>query len=255
MPHSTLRRVARRALAVLQPEVVTHDGMRIPAKRLRFGGRHFQADDAFVSSARAEADRLVRCCGLQRESSVLEIGCGPGRLPLGILDRVGDVRSYVGIDVSETPIDWCRRHISREHPDFRFVHIDVHNPRYNPAGGSAQSALRLPVDDASVDIIYHYSVFSHLRESDIRAYLREFRRVLRPSGKIFFTAFVEQDVPQEEENPSGYGDLDWHGPLHCVRFEDGFFRRMLQDEGFTVTAFEYGKETDGQSSFLLQGTA
>ncbi len=251
MPAQSLKRVARRLLMIVKPETAHYDGMLIPAKHLRFGGKHFQSDADFSESARREANRLVERCGLTKDSTVLEIGCGPGRLPIGIIDRVGDIRKYIGIDVSATPIEWCQRHITRNHPNFQFIHSNVQNPRYNKTGKMSQSDFGLPSPDNSIDIVYHYSVFSHLVEADIRAYLAEFRRVMRMGGKMFFTAFVEKDVPRETENPAGYGEEEWKGPLHCVRFESEFFRDMLREYGFSIDAVEQGAETDGQSGFYV----
>jgi ubiquinone/menaquinone biosynthesis C-methylase UbiE len=229
--------------------------MVIPAPRLRFGGDCFKEDSDFAGSARREADRLVRHCGLTTASSVVEIGCGPGRLPIGIIDRVGEIRSYQALDVSRPSIEWCREHITRKHPSYRFDHIDVVNSRYNEGGTVALSTFQLPVGDRSADIIYLYSVFSHLKIEDIRAYLRDFSRILRPDGTLFLTAFVEANVRPETENPPDYGGGKWEGPLHCVLFETGFFGKVLEEHGFEIVRQEHGTETDGQSAFYIQHLA
>lgn len=242
----------RRALSLLHPHSARYEGMILPPKHIRFGGSHFQQDSAFAQSARNEAERLQWHCGLTLDSRVLDIGCGPGRLPIGILNRVGDIQKYHGIDVSMTPVRWCTRHITRKHPTFRFTHINVYNQRYNKTGTSSQTEFRLPVEENAADIIYLYSVFSHLKRDDIAAYLREFRRVLAPAGNIFLTAFVEADVPDETENPADYGDIPWHGPLHCVRFSNTFFKDLLAHHGFAINRQDYGAETDGQSGFFLK---
>lgn len=242
---------ARKIYSFVQPESVWFENMLIPAAHLRFGGNCFNADRDFACSARKEADRLVQNFGLTRNSSLLEIGCGPGRLPLGIIDRVGDIRSYHGLDVSRQSIAWCRKHITPRHPSFRFVHIDVMNHRYNPHGGVTQQEFKVPVEDRSADIVYLYSVFSHLREKDIRAYLKAFARILKPGGTLFLTAFIETDVPPESENPADYCGGHWQGPLHCVRFEAGHFRNLLGEYGFQIVREEHGTETDGQSALYM----
>ncbi len=250
-----IRRLARGAISTLRRERVSHEGMILPGRHLRFGGRHFQQNEAFASSARKEAMRLVTSFGLNLDSSLLEIGCGPGRLPIGILDRVGDIRRYQGLDVSRTPIEWCQKNITCHHPSFVFTHVDVQNDRYNKSGTLTQEELRLPADDASVDIVYLYSVFSHLRAPDVGAYLREFRRVLKKNGHVFLTAFVEDNVPEEEENPAHYGPMEWRGALHCVRFSSVFFRGMIAASGFRIDREEHGAETDGQTGFYLSVAA
>ena len=250
-----LGQAARKLYSLMQPDSVRFENMVLPAPELRFGGEYFKADQAFAEAARKEADRLVRHCGLTLASSLVEIGCGPGRLPIGIIDRVGEIRSYHGLDVSRNSVAWCKKHIARRHPSYRFVHIDVVNSRYNEGGTIAQEKLRLPLDNNSADIIFLYSVFSHLKTNDVQAYLGEFARLLKPGGTLFLTAFVEPDVPPESENPPDYRGGNWDGPLHCVRFEEGFFRKLLAENGFEIVREEHGTETDGQSALYIHHRA
>jgi SAM-dependent methyltransferase len=230
---------------------VSFGGQTIPARRLRFGGAHFARDEDFVHSGEEEAKRLTVWCGLGAQSRVLDVGCGPGRLPIGILRTAGDIAAYRGIDVSRTPIEWCSRHIQLAHPSFQFLHINVRNDRYNPSGESLNDRFRLPFPSGSFDIIYLYSVFSHMGTEDVQRYLREYARLLAPDGSVFLTAFVEEAVPSMEENPQGYGNLQWKGALHCVRFESGFFAALVRGAGLQIVRQSHGTETDGQSAFLL----
>jgi SAM-dependent methyltransferase len=251
----TVRRVSRDLSLSVRRDSVRYGNLLLPARHLRPGGSCFRADKDFAWSARKEADRLALHCGLTIDSSVVEIGCGPGRLPIGIIDRIGDIRSYQALDVSLPSIVWCRKHITRGHSSFRFIHIDVANDRYNEGGAHTQQEVQLSVDDHSADIIYLYSVFSHLKQDDVRAYLHEFRRILSPHGTVFLSAFVETGVPCESENPQDYRGGNWAGPLHCVRFEAEFFQLMLRDYGFKIIREEHGTETDGQSAFYIKRIA
>lgn len=229
---------------------VRYKGAILPPKRLRFCGPTFQDEEYFLSSGQREADRLAEHFGLTKDSSVLDVGCGQGRIPIGILDRVGEIAKYRGVDVSEDSIKWCQRYISRKHPNFQFIHIDVKNARYNPKGEQIDSDFRFLFDAAEFDIIYLYSVFSHMRAEDVRAYLRDFRRVLRPDGGIFLTAFVEEGVPDMTENPEGYR-LRWKGRLHGVRYDKSFFEKMLAENGFGMDRFDYEAESNGQSGLYI----
>lgn len=244
------RQAGRQALSRIIGDHVRYQGVILPAKHLRLCGTRFWTDAYFLASAQREADRLIRHLGLSRESRVLDVGCGVGRLAIGIISRLGELTKYRGIDVSEPAIEWCRRHLSAEHPGFQFVHIDVRNPRYNPAGREIQPGFELPFAEQEFDIIYLYSVFSHMTTADVRAYLREFRRVLAPGGRVFLTGFLEEKVPEMSVNPAGYR-RKWSGELHCVRYERGFFERLTREQGFGVERFEYGQETDGQSAMYL----
>lgn len=246
-----LRRAYRRVALWLAPRYTVHEGVRLPPPHLRFCGLEFRDDAFFLASARSEADRLVESCGLSRSSRVLDVGCGPGRLAIGILDRVGGVAEYLGLDVHRPSIRWCTRHIAARHPGFRFQHVDARNARYNPDGAASASSSRLPLPDAHFDIAYLYSVFSHMLQPEVRAYLGELHRVMVPGGMLFCTGFVEEGVPEVSENPEGYR-REWTGPLHCVRYERGALETMLREAGFELLRFVYGEETDGQSAIYAR---
>ena len=229
---------------------VEYDGFVLPPRALRFCGQEFQDDAYYLKSARLEAARLSRHCGLAKDKRVLDVGCGPGRLAIGILAELGEVAEYLGLDVHRPSIEWCEKNIATRHPKFRFEHVDVENERYNPDGRAVRSDTRLPVASSSMDVANLYSVFSHMTYGDIVRYLGELRRVIAPAGRVFLTAFVEEDVPNYSINPPGYLE-PWQGALHCVRFSRAFFDSMLDEQGFRVERFDHGRETNGQSAYYL----
>ena len=183
--------------------------------------------------------------------SLLEIGCGPGRLPIGLLRRVGAIKWYQGIDVDRKAIEWCTRFISRYHPTFRFEAIDARHERYNPAGQSMDERFSLAFAAESFDLIYLHSVFASMVENDVRVYAREFRRLLKPDGQVFLTAFVEEDVPPVTLNAEGY-IMPCRGPLNVVRYERTFFFSLFTDHGLRVERFQPGVELDRQSALYLR---
>lgn len=209
------------------------------------GGRNFRTNHDFVTSAVAEVDRL-RERGLTGRSRLLDWGCGAGRLAIGLKESPVSVASYHGVDVQKPVIAWARRHLADD--TYEFTHVNAANARYNPDGSRLR---RIPGDDDSYDVFYANSVFSHLDSEDVDAYLKEVDRLLSPGGFAFFTAFVEDDVEPEMENPPGYGPLKWSGPLHCVRYERGFFEDMIGAAGLTVREFSHGTRSDGQSLYVV----
>ncbi|MBA3232307.1 MAG: hypothetical protein H0T05_05755 [Acidobacteria bacterium] len=48
------------------------------------------------------------------------------------------------------------------------------------------------------------------------------------------TVFIEDGVPNVTENPEGYMDKDWKGPLHCVLYNREFFEALLDESGLQV---------------------
>ncbi|MBU0766742.1 class I SAM-dependent methyltransferase [Patescibacteria group bacterium] len=243
----SLKSAARRLKKLIRSDVVKHRGVTIPAKHLRLGGSHFLDDESFLHSGEREAMRLQGEFGLRRGSALLEISCGHGRLPIGILNTIGELRAYRGVDMSNVAVDWCKKNIEQKYPTFQFFHLNIKNDRYNPNG---TESIKLPFPDQAFDVIYLYSVFSHMKTPDIRTYLTEFKRLLKSTGNIFLTAFIEENVPEMEENPSNYNQK-WKGPLHCIRYNKTYFERLIGEFGFKIEKFKHGVETDGQSAIIL----
>jgi SAM-dependent methyltransferase len=247
---SSLLNLASRIVRRFKPDHISYQGVTLPANHLRLCGAEFQDDAYYLASSQREVERLRTYCGLTAESRLLDVGCGVGRLAIGLSRQPGTLKHYQGIDVSPASIAWCQRHIAPRAPGFDFTHIDARNSRYNPGGQAISGQFRLPFDDGAFDIIYLYSVFSHMTLEDVGRYLEEYQRLLSEGGHIFLTAFVEEGVPDVMVNPPGYRQ-QWAGELHCVRYNKDFFERLLNEKGFAVDHFVYGQETDGQSAFYL----
>jgi SAM-dependent methyltransferase len=230
-------------------DYVEVSGSIIPSPDRRWCGPEFKDNDFYLKSAEAEALRLIESLGCTQESRVLDIGCGQGRLPIGILRVIGGL-DYLGIDVDRKSIDWCKRHIERNYPSFKFKHLNLYNERYSRDGVKIDESFSFNVVGRSVDIIYLYSVFSHMIERDMRIYLGEFSRILKENGRIFFSTFVEEHVPNFSVNPGNYR-LACSGPLHIVRYQKDYLFSVIGEYGFSVKNFSHETEADGQSAVYL----
>ncbi len=219
----------------------------LPPSKYRMGGKHFKNDKAFIRTSVKDVKRLEKYCGLNTESAVLDWGCGAGRLAIGIKEHLKSIRDYHGVDVQRELIDWCQVNLAG--PGYRFTFVDVSNERYNPDGSPERT---LSAEAHSVDVFYAYSVFSHMNAADTAGYLEILGHTLTTTGKAFVTCFVEEDVPDWEENPAGYGPLEWKGRLHCTRFSRQYFESLVNSGGLAVDRYEYGRETDGQSLYILR---
>ena len=240
-----------RALRKLKPKSINYKGVVLPARNLRYCGSEFQSDQIFLNTAIHEVRRLESKLGLSKDTRILDVGCGVGRLAIGLLSAGTEINEYIGVDVSKKSIAWCNQYLGNGSANYQFVHLDVQNERYNPSGRQIQEDSKFPFESGSFDIVYLYSVFSHMALDDIQTYLDEFHRLLRANGQIFLTAFIEDDVPEITENPSNYR-MAWKGPLHCMRFNREFFDSVLYHGGFVIKGFDYATETDGQSAYYLQ---
>lgn len=250
MQKNLVKKAASIMISPLRKKSVSYKNFTLPPKHLRFCGNQFKDDDFYFSSACKEAERLEKNCGLNANSQILDVGCGPGRLAIGILGHLGTIKEYKGVDVDKKSIDWCQKFITSKNPKFQFIHLDVMNLRYNPNGKNLRDDFILPFSDGEFDVINLYSVFTHMTEEDVRIYLKELHRVIKTTGKIFLTAFLEENVENVTVNPKET-DMEWKGPLHCVRFEKSHFMKLVDECGFSIDRFVHGEETHGQSALYI----
>ncbi len=206
------------------------------------------------TSAPAEGDSARRAGSGLRSTSRLcsSAACDLGRLAIGLVREAGSVQ-YWGFDASEPWIAWCRKHIERSHPSFRFVHVNIENELYNPAGTTLGDDFRFPLADGHADIVYMWGVFTNMRLNDARIYISEISRLLRNGGRAFLTAFVEKNVEPESINPVGYVDYECKVPLHVVRYAQDVLFSMFAEHGLTVEEFAYHGGTHcNQSEIYLR---
>lgn len=133
---------------------------------------------------------LILIVGLRREQAVLELGCGHGRTARGLLDYLRSPGRYVKLDVDRRSIDDARERIQARYPNFEFVRADVRNRHYNPSGAAEARSYRFPFEDATFDVVYAASLFTHLLPDETANYFREARRVIKPGGACLFSFFL-----------------------------------------------------------------
>lgn len=113
--------------------------------------------------------------GLKREHTVIDVGCGSGRLAVKLRDYLRGL--YVGIDIVPELLRYARSIANR--PDWKFY---------------AAPGLTIPEADDWADFICFFSVFTHLLHEEAFKYLTDARRVIKPNGKIIFS-FLEFLIP------------------------------------------------------------
>lgn len=136
---------------------------------------------------------LLDLCNLQRNSCVLDVGCGIGRmaLPLTAYLQKG---SYEGFDIMPVGIDYCSANITPKFENFRFTKADIFNSFYNPRGTYRAEEYRFPYPDQCFDIVFSTSLITHLPPAAVQNYLNETARVLKPGGKCLHTCFALDNV-------------------------------------------------------------
>lgn len=105
--------------------------------------------------------------------SILDWGCGTGRIIRHLPAIAGINNCYFGCDYNKKYIDWCFENIKE-------VNFKLNN-------------LNPPLDYASnsFDVIYGISIFTHLSETLHFDWMKELTRVLKPNGIFFLTTHGE----------------------------------------------------------------
>jgi SAM-dependent methyltransferase len=218
-------------------------------------------------------DHIVRIletrAGLRDGESVLDIGCGIGRNALALARRFEAI-SYSGFDVVRFGITWCRKRF-RDRPGFAFRHADIHNSFYNPRGRIAAAEYRFEYPDASFDVAFATSVFTHMPYREVGHYLAETRRVLKPGGRAYVTCFILDDHSRSGIARGATAFRFAHRiesafterleePDVAVAFEPEVFERAVADAGLVVERFYPGNwrgdpADDSQDGYSLRRPA
>lgn len=168
------KEAARRVAEVVDPVRVSRFRRReqvslpIPPRRLRTRiGSITPAD--YVANGRDVAERIERAAGhagvsLAQVTSALDFGCGTGRVVHHVVERLAPGAAVHAVDVDGASIAWA----AQDPGAVRFAQC-----RYDPP---------LEFEDATFDLVYAISVFTHLDRDKEAAWLGELRRVLKPGG-------------------------------------------------------------------------
>lgn len=146
----------------------------------------------YLRSAGFNLATLFKHVALAPDARCLDLGCGTGRLALGLLPLLDASRGghYHGIDIHPERIAWARTHLGGAHPAASFTFIDHRSPHFNPGGQPDASLAPLPLADGSFDAILAHSLFTHLLRPVALHLLAEVGRLLRPGGWFYMTGYL-----------------------------------------------------------------
>jgi SAM-dependent methyltransferase len=205
----------------------------------------------FRERGRWLAALLVRN-GLEADHRVLDIGCGIGRVALGLTGVLSPKGSYDGFDVDARAVQWCTENLSPRYPNLRFTHAKVATARHN-RGGVPAAEYRFPFDDASFDFAFATSVFTHLEMDAALRYFAEAHRVLRPGGILLATVFLLDGTPSKLEFPVDRGDHRLTSSGSGVAFAEGSVGTLLPAELWSDVRVQRGSwQSGGTFSVLTQ---
>jgi len=128
--------------------------------------------EEFLATGRADADKfaadLQRIAPSARRESLLDFGCGVGRVTRGL---AAHFRTVVGMDVARSMIERARE-LHAGCPGCSFV--------------INRSTRLRTIADGRFDVVYCRLVLQHIRPVLVRQYIPELVRVLAPGGVLMF---------------------------------------------------------------------
>jgi SAM-dependent methyltransferase len=165
---------------------------------------------------------IIRQCMLKRNSKVLELGCGVGRIGRGLLQYLNRESSYLGIDVNRTAIDWCKENLTTRNANFRFETIDIANNYYHFDDNQQENSYDFSfLGEAKFDCIIAVCFFNHLKINDTRKYLQEISKRLVKDGVAYLTFYtIDEEFFKFRDRTGFHVDLKsdsngvWHGYKH-----------------------------------------
>ncbi len=159
-------------------------------------------------------------------SSLLEWGCGPGRVLGHLADYAPDAK-IAASDVDREALEWCGQML-----DGLGHSVDLQVCGYRPP---------LPWPDDSFDLILAHSVMTHLPAALQIAWTQELGRVLKPDGVLLITtlgssACAMLGTPEQQEalGTRGISDLAVDRALDGI-LPDGAYRTTFQTADWTRT--------------------
>lgn len=198
----------------------------------RFTGR---ADFLTLIQAFEFYDVIRKACSsssktIQSMDAILDFGCGWGRITRIFLRDIEPNKIY-GCDCTEDAISICRE-------TNKWCNFDLNN-----------SHPPTEYKSSMFDLIYAYSVFSHLSEGSQKAWLEEFHRILKPGGMLVVTTrqrdFIKQlskldYFSQFIKADSSYSDTDYIEKA-LKDYDDGKFVYFGTGGGFELSGDFYGE--------------
>ena len=168
--------------------------------------------------------------------SVLDFGCGVGRVARLLAYQNPRPARYLGIDLDFDLITWTQENLEPRIPGFSFQHHNVYNVTLNP-GIDKPPYKAFPNDGAPFSLVTALSVFTHLPEPNAEHYLYEARRVMAPDGYLNASWFLfdrrESGVAAIANANTLY--VDFHDPTIAVIFDRTWVRDMAARAGLVIT--------------------
>ncbi len=212
----------------LAPRESTHqaDDLPLPPARLRVQVAGTPDARWFLESGHAAADALAGALArrgrrLDEVGSILDFGCGCGRVIRHLASLPVELH---GSDANKRLVSWCRENLA-------FARFTLNG-----------LAPPLSYADASFDLVYALSVFTHLPEALQKPWRNELHRVLRPEGLLVASTHGERYLerltsPERRRFEGGELVVRWEevaGTNLCAAYHPPAYVQGHLAEGFSL---------------------
>jgi SAM-dependent methyltransferase len=159
---------------------------------------------------------------------------------------------YEGFDIMDRLVGSCQQTVTPRFPNFTFRKADIYNRFYDPGGTVEAADFTFPYGDGEFDFVFLTSVFTHMGAREVRRYLGEIRRVLRPGGRCLCTFFLlneesgqlirEGRSTLDMTHPLGEGFTAFpRSPEEAVGFEEPRVLGWVAEHGLTPADTYHGR--------------
>lgn len=183
-----------------------------------------------IRSGKLLIEKTIALCGLESlaDKRVLDIGCGTRFTETLINRKKLSIKSYTGVDVDKSVIDYLKANVEAHDERFDYAHWDVVNALYNKKGGAFDGQSSLPLGpNRKFDLIWMFSVITHQYPEGSAALFKILRNYANPDGRMFFTAFIDSHVDK-------FKDIKEDQPLMYAYYQREYLLEILQECGWKV---------------------
>lgn len=177
---------------------------------MKRGTRH--THPGFSSEDFLDSENIVSRIGLEKDQTVLDVGCGEGHFSLAAASLVGDRGQVIAVDVHEPSINILKQIIAQENVGNVLVF-------------RADVTKRIPVNDNAVDVCLMVNVLhGFVLNSEVCEVMREIVRVIKRHGSLVIVDFKKIQTIA--------------GPPVSQRLSPTDVENILGDYGFMADKFD-----------------
>jgi len=214
--------------------------------------------ESHISTGQREFQSLVTLLKKNKfnfaNNNILEFGCNNSRV-LRYFEPYSKENNIWGCDINSKIITWCIEHLS---PPFNYF-VNTTQPH-------------LPFKDGHFDLIYAYSIFTHIDDLFF-SWILELKRNVKSGGLLYITIHDENSVQYGLNHPNGFvGKFVKNNPnnfkdflnnklnliainrsyLSQVFIRRDYFVKRMETLGFSILDFKPNTMGGHQTAFLLR---